>query len=277
MTLLDLFRRDEDPKPWAEGEKIPWNDPEFSRRMLKEHLSQKHDAASRRKRIIRKQVDWIHGTVLGGKKSRVLDLGCGPGLYTAALAGLGHACCGIDFSPASVEYAVKHSPEACTYTLGDIRTTGFGSGYDLVMLIFGEFNVFRPRDATLILQNSFAALGSGGKLLLEIQTFDAVYEMGNQPATWYSADNELFADEPHLCLMESFWNEDQQATIERYYIVDATSGGVSRYASTTQAYSEETLVSMLTGAGFQNVEIFPSLTGKDVSQVSPMIVLLAMR
>ena len=50
ITLTDLIQRDIAPKPWAEGEKIPWNDPEFSRRMLKEHLSQKHDAASRRTR-----------------------------------------------------------------------------------------------------------------------------------------------------------------------------------------------------------------------------------
>jgi len=275
MNLLDLFQRDMTPKPWAEGEKIPWDDPEFSQRMLKEHLSQKHDAASRRKRIIKKHVDWIHRTVLNGQPSCILDLGCGPGLYTAALAGLGHVCRGIDFSPASIDYAVKASPEGCTYTLGDIRATDFRSGYDLVMFIFGEFNVFRPQDATLILQKSFAALQPGGRILLEIQTFDAVYELGNQPATWYSAKKELFADDPHLCLMESFWDEEQQAAIERYYIVDVISGNVRRYASTTLAYHEDEIISMLTRSGFRGVETYPTLTGKNVSQVSPMLVLVA--
>ena len=37
--------------------------------------------------------------------ARVLDLGCGPGLYTTRLAKLGHTCVGIDFSPASIAYA----------------------------------------------------------------------------------------------------------------------------------------------------------------------------
>jgi ubiquinone/menaquinone biosynthesis C-methylase UbiE len=188
---------------------------------------------------------------------------------------LGHACRGIDFSPASIDYAVKTAPEGCTYTLGDIREIDFGSGYDLAMFIFGEFNVFRPRDARLILQKSFAALQPGGKILLEVQTFNAVYEMGNQPATWYSAENELFADDPHLCLMESFWDDDQQVTIERYYVVDAASGGVRRYASATQAYHEKELMAMLTKTGFKRVDIFPTLTGKISSQVSPMIVFVA--
>jgi SAM-dependent methyltransferase len=275
IALLDVVHREMVPKPWEEGEKIPWNDPAFSRRMLKEHLSQKHDAASRRTPTIKKHVDWIHKHVLDGRSSRILDLGCGPGLYTARLAALGHATVGIDFGPASIEYAVEHAPENCIYTLGDIRTTDFGSGYDLVMLIYGEFNVFKPRDARLILNKSCAALLPGGKLLLEVSSFDAVYETGVQPATWYSAKNELFADEPHLCLMESFWDEAASVAIERYYIVDAASGEVTRHAASTQAYTEGDFREMLRSTGFSKVEIYPSLFGKENPSQRELFVLVA--
>lgn len=274
IELINVIHREMVPKPWAEGEKIPWHDPEFSRRMLQEHLSQRHDAASRRTPIIKKQVDWIHDFVLDQKPSRILDLGCGPGFYTARLAKLGHATVGIDFGPASIEYAVKHAPENCSYILGDIRTTDFGSGFDLVMFIFGEFNVFKPEDAKLILRKAYAALTPGGKLLLEPQTFDAVYGTGNQPSTWYSAENELFADAPHLCLMESFWDEEQSVAIERYYIVDAASSAVTRYSASTQAYENEQLTTMLKEAGFYAPEIFASLTGRH-DEFSEMMVLLA--
>ena len=67
MKLMDIIHRQRVPKPWAEGEKIPWNDPDFSKRMLNEHLSQAHDAASRRFEIIEKHVSWIHHQVLQGK------------------------------------------------------------------------------------------------------------------------------------------------------------------------------------------------------------------
>ena len=49
--------------PWAGGGKIPWHDPAFSGRMLREHLSQEHDRASRRFEAIEKHVSWIHGSV----------------------------------------------------------------------------------------------------------------------------------------------------------------------------------------------------------------------
>jgi len=276
MNLKDIFHRNMNPEPWAEGEKIPWNDPDFSLRMLKEHLSQKHDAASRRTPTIKKHVDWIHTFVLEGKPSRILDLGCGPGLYTARLSKLGHATVGIDFGPASIEYAIEHAPENCSYTLGDVRVTDFGSGYDLVMLINGEFNVFKPEDAKLVLRKAHAALNPGGKLLLEISTFDAIYETGNQPGTWYSAADELFADDPHLCLMESFWDDDQAVAIERYYIVDAASGEVTRHSASLQAYENDELTAMLTRAGFQEPDLYPSLTGK-LDKITELQVLVAQK
>lgn len=276
MKLPEIVQRDKQPKPWAEGENIPWHDPDFSRRILKEHLSQKHDAASRRTSILKKHVDWIHNILLENKPSRILDLGCGPGLYTARLATLGHACHGIDFGPASIAYAVKRAPDGCTYTLGDIRTTDFGSGYDLVMLIFGEFNVFKPEDARRILRRAFAALNPGGKILLEPTTFDAVYELGNQPATWYSAEDELFADEPHLCLMESFWDEESSVAIERYFIVDVTSDEVKHFSSSTQAYENDELLEMLAQAEFHNPKFYPSLTGK-ADEMTQLQILVAQK
>ena len=150
MRLLDLVRRSPRPEPWAEGDNIPWHEPGFSSRMLREHLSQAHDAASRRSEKIDRQVAWIHGGLLNETPSRVLDLGCGPGLYAARLAALGHRCRGIDFSPASIRYARERAAtdgSACVYVEGDLRQADFGRDHDLAMLLYGELNVFAPDDA----------------------------------------------------------------------------------------------------------------------------------
>jgi SAM-dependent methyltransferase len=264
-----------DPAPWAEGDTIPWNEPGFSRRMLQEHLSQEHDAASRRTAKIRKHVRWIHETVLARAGSRVLDLGCGPGLYAARLATLGHACRGIDFSPASIEYAVNNSPAGCSYTLGDLRTTEFGSGYDLAMFIFGEMNVFKPEDIRLILGKAHAALNPGGRLLLEVSTWDDVEQKGNHPSMWYSSESGLFSDDPHLCLMESFWNEERSVATERYWIVDPATGRVTRHSASSQAYTTKQYRALLSECGFRKIEFLPSLIGEEPDEPDGMQVLLA--
>ncbi len=155
MKLRDIVERRQPPEPWAEGEKIPWSDPAFSARMLREHLSQEHDAASRRYNVIDRQVAWIHRALLGGRPTRVLDLACGPGLYCSRLARLGQPCVGVDYGPASVAYARAEAEReglTCTYRQDDIRQAEYGIGYGLVMLLYGEFNVFRPAEARNIVR-----------------------------------------------------------------------------------------------------------------------------
>ena len=225
MNLEDIIRRTETPEPWDEGDKIPWDDPEFSRRMLHEHLSQTHDMASRRVSLIEHHVAWIHRSLLAESPGRVLDLGCGPGLYTSRLAALGHECFGIDFSPASIDYAQSNSDQnsnhAVTYRRGDVRRTVYGDGYDLVMLIFGEFNMFSREDARAILRKAHDALRQTGRLLLEVHTHEFVEAMGRAGTSWRSSEGGLFSDRPHLVLNESFWHDQHSVATRRMFVIDA--------------------------------------------------------
>ena len=66
MKISDLIARSPIPIPWEEGDNIPWHDPAFSERMLEEHLTQDHDAASRRVEVIEEQAHWIHDCAVGG-------------------------------------------------------------------------------------------------------------------------------------------------------------------------------------------------------------------
>ncbi len=262
MKLIELIQRPAVPAPWTEGEKIPWNDPDFSARMLKEHLSQEHDAASRRFSVIDQHVDWMHNGVLAGKPARILDLGCGPGFYTQRLAQLGHSCVGIDFSPASIAYAQAQAAANgwdCAYHLGDIRTAETGSGFGLVMNIYGELNVFHPDDVRTILRKAHAALNPGGMLLLEPHTFDAIKAIGKEAPAWSSAESGLFSPKPHLYLEENYWDADSRTAMQRYFIIDAATNEVTFHASTMQAYTNEEYIALLEECGFTDVEILPSL------------------
>ena len=281
MKLLDLVRRSVTPTPWEEGDNIPWNDPDFSERMLKEHLSQTHDAASRRIEKIEEQVEWIHHKVLLGRSTKILDLGCGPGLYASRLARRGHTCMGIDYSPASIAYASDYADKEkldCTYLHRDLRQADYGAGFGLVMLIYGELNVFRPADARSILNKANRALASGGLLLLEPHTCAAVRNIGEQLPAWYSAESGLFSDGPHLCLKENFWDPASDTATIRYFIVDVSAGEVTRYAQSLQAYTEAQYRSLLTDCGFDDIEFFPSLIGvKDATQNGLMAIVTRKR
>jgi SAM-dependent methyltransferase len=263
--LKTIFDRVVPPVPWDEGDNIPWNEPGFSERMLREHLSQDHDLASRRKVTIARHAEWIFDELLGGRPGRVLDLACGPGLYTEALADHGCVCEGIDFSPASIRRASERAAErrlACSYRLADLRDGGFGQGFDLVMLIYGQINVFKPEQARDILLGAVGALKHGGLLLLETQSYDHVHRGGAQTSSWYTAPSGLFSEAPHLVLQEGYWDEASSTRTERFFVVDPVIDRVDRYSLPTVAHHEEALRRMISAAGIEEIRSFPSLLGE---------------
>jgi SAM-dependent methyltransferase len=85
---------------------------------------------------------------------RVLDVGCGTGILTSALAERGSKAVGIDASEAYVAEARRHrSHPEVTYELGDVRHLPYAdSSFDacvstLVLDIIPEFDSGRPGDA----------------------------------------------------------------------------------------------------------------------------------
>ena len=248
--IYDMATRNDDI--WNADYKIPWDEPEFSRRMLKEHLSQEHDLASRRLGWIDQQVQWIHNQILNREPSTILDLGCGPGLYSHPLVRLGHVCLGIDFGPASIDYAREHNPHVsrCEFVLGDIRDVAFGGPYDLAMILYGELNVFSPADALVILRKARASLASQGRLIVEVQAPSAVERIGLSEPSMQELEAGLFSDRPHRCRTENQWLPEQKVTIQTFSITEANDGKKRVYRNTTKAWPDEELIKLLSDAGF---------------------------
>jgi len=278
MRISDIVNRELPPRPRAEGDKIPWSDAGFSRRMLTEHLSQAHDMASRRHEVIDRHVAWIHGTCLGGTRGRVLDLGCGPGLYAERLARLGHRCTGIDFSPASIAHARTQAGLArldIEFLCADIRSADYGREFDLAMLVFGEFNMFSREDAMRLLGAMHHCLKPGGRLLLEVHDRDFVEQAGRKPPRWSAAPGGLFSERPHVLLEEHFWDAAGSTATTRYFVIDADTGSVERYAASTQAYGDDEYGQLLADAGFVDVRELPSLAGSEAGRHEGLFVVTA--
>ena len=210
----------------------------------------------------------------------MLDLGCGPGLYSARLARRGCSCVGVDFSPASIRHAGEAASAEgldCRYVHGDLREQDFGSGFDLVMMIYGQFNVFPRTVGTDLLTKAHAALEPGGDLLLEIQGSEQIMSGGRAEPSWYSTEAGLFSDEPHIVLQDSSWDGDASASTQRFMVIDAATGSVSSYALSNEAYGDADIERAVTEAGFEGFRTYPSLTGRQVDIDSDLPVVVAHR
>lgn len=251
MKISDIANRPDIFTLCETGAKIPWNEPEFSQRMLQNHLAQEHDWASRTKTIIRRHTNWI-AAQLPNPQARILDLGCGPGLYTHMLAQSGYNCVGVDFGPASINYA-REKAQGCglalEYVLSDVRDYQPQGQFDLVMMVFGELNEFSREDALGLLLKVAGCLKPGGKLLLEVQALEAIYGQGQEPPAWEAVSNGTLAEGPYLCLTENAWDELNKRSATRWHVI-RENGAIMSFASCTQGYDVWEFRKLIRDAGF---------------------------
>jgi len=221
--------------------------------MLAEHLNQAHDGASRRFENIDQQVAWIHRTLLSEAPTSLLDLGCGPGLYTERLGTLGHTCHGIDFGPASIQHAretAQREDLPCSYDLGDLRSAPFGSGYGLALFLFGEPSVFSSDQLRSILSRAARALAPGGQILLEPHTEHGVAAIGDEPNRDDTMSAGLFLDAPHTLTSSTEFDAATGVATRQWVVTPADSSVTTTHLAWYQAYSNDVLRALLAESGF---------------------------
>jgi SAM-dependent methyltransferase len=274
-ALRALYARRQPPVPWEDGENLPWNDPEFSARMLKEHLDQSHGAASRPLPEIRGMVHVMMGWLGLGPGSRLLDITCGPGLYAAEFARRGVSVTGVDFGPASLAYARRHCEGLdCRFVESDVRAMDFdGAGFDAAIYIYGQPTVLRPAEFEDVLRRIRRALRPGARLLLEILDYDG-FDKRNT-TWWHTGQGGLWGDFPYLHLGERTWDAGQQAAIERFYIVNLETGAMQEYGLSDQAYTAERTQEILGAAGFGDMGIHPAWDGLALKDAPEWVVYVA--
>jgi SAM-dependent methyltransferase len=274
-ALWRVYRR-QPPVPWEERDNLPWDEPAFSERMLREHLDQSHGAASRRFPELRAQVqrmlEWLHLP----PGAHLLDVTCGPGLYAAEFARAGLAVTGVDFSPASIRYAREHCAGLpCEFIQGDVRETDFSKlaqsrpafdapafdapAFDGAIYIYGQFTVLRPAESRDVLRRIGEALKPGAPILLEVLDFR---HFDKKSSNWWYTDNSgLWGDSPYLSLGERAFDAEQQASVERYTILNLGTGEAQTYGLADQAYTVTQMKKMLKDAGFEQVALHRAWDG----------------
>jgi len=224
--IKELTKQTVKPALYEDGNAVMWTDEYISKQLLQVHLSEHTDMASRKPETIKKTINWLLEQC-GNDKLKILDLGCGPGLYTELLAKRGHQVTGIDFSASSIEYARSAAAEKnldIEYHCQDYTSLDLPENtYDLVLLIYTDFCPLLPLQREGLLQGIKEVLKPGGLFILDYSN-DKNLHNKLSPKNWEAAEKGFWKNEPYLALSDSFLYEGEKVVLYQHIVIDENNG-----------------------------------------------------
>ncbi|WP_350255102.1 class I SAM-dependent methyltransferase [Bacillus halotolerans] len=265
MTKIEkLLEIAKNPEPFEGGTQEIWLDPDRADFVLKSYFDENIPGGSRESGFIDETVDFINKIAPVEKYKKIIDLGCGPGLYSQNLAMKGYDVVGVDFNKKSIEYAISEAKKrdlSIDYWNEDITNIEIENEFDLALLIYQIYCVFSPENRKKILNNVHRGLKSGGLVLLDVLS-ETSYEKFPQNLMWsLSRKDNLFSDKKFLSLYTSI-KYPNKVTLAKNILVFGD-GEIVNYNYWNQHFSIESLEKEVNDAGFTLEKLYADVNGED--------------
>lgn len=270
-TVADLAtfvaRLPERPRPFVGDSAGFWGDPYIRSHILDDHFDDNNDEASRTFDTRVAEVQAILNALGGDNLSsrRLIDIGCGPGLYSELFAAAGLQTKGIDISAEAVEHAKRRAANLpLSYEAADVRTHPFAEDYDCAVLVYGTYGTLHPRERKRFLQRVQRSLSARkGLLVFDVFTKAYVTRREWQSSEWFARRrNGFWHPSLHLVLSQLLWYPEHRMRLQRVVVAPANQRPKLYHLYQTW-YDEATIRRDLSDAGFHIERLTEGIAGPD--------------
>jgi ubiquinone/menaquinone biosynthesis C-methylase UbiE len=250
MNIKEIISKTKKPPIYEKGSAVMWTDPYISQQALQIHLHPDIDLGSRKHTTIKSTVEWLLAQT-NNEQMAILDLGCGPGLYTELFAKKGHEVTGVDFSENSIRYAKQEAQKKgldITYLHQNyLKLDVPENSFDLVTLIYTDLGVLNPDERNILLANIRKALMPGGVFIFDVLN-DKDLDKKVSPKNWEVAEGGFWRANSYMALSESFLYEEEKVVLSQHVVAEENRTEVYRFW--THFFSHEDISNMLSPQGF---------------------------
>jgi 2-polyprenyl-3-methyl-5-hydroxy-6-metoxy-1,4-benzoquinol methylase len=201
------------------------------------------------------EVDQVLALVPLPSGADVLDLGCGVGRHSLALARRGFTVTGVDRTHAYLQEARKRAAQDLldvSFVEADMREFVRPSAFDLTLSLWTSFSYFEAHeDNVRVLRNVARSLRTGGRLILHTMGKEVLARVF-QARDWREVQGTLF-------LQERTVTHDWSHMENRWVLIRDGERMERRIGHWLYAGTE--LKAMLEASGFAEVELYGSFSG----------------
>ena len=223
--VKELEKINERPKPFEfyTADDL-WTDSYTSKQMLSFHLNGNNDVSSRNKAFINKSVKWIISYFNVGSKIKIIDFGCGPGLYTTKLAKMKACVTGIDFSKRSIQYARKIASQkklSIRYVAKNYLEYETSNRFNLILMIMCDFCALSPSQRRKMLAKFYKLLEPGGYILIDVYSLNAFEKREEKSICEVNLLNRFWSKNKYYGCLNTFKYKEEKVILDKYTIIEA--------------------------------------------------------
>jgi SAM-dependent methyltransferase len=240
-----------------------WTEPYVAEQMQPYHLDGSRAIASETTEVIEAGTDWMVRTFNLGAGRRVLDLGCGPGLWTTRLARAGARVTGVDFSARSLAHARETAAReglGVTYLQADYLSWEPDGRYDLVTMIMRDYGAMNPDQRLTILRKVERILEPAGRFVFDVDSMTRFAARREATTLSSSPRGDFWSPNPYFELCSSFVYPAEAVSLDKHTIVEADR--TRRIYNWVQYFSPASLREELEKAGLVIDSLLADVTGR---------------
>lgn len=256
-----------------------WDNEHISKQMLEAHINPNWDAASRKAETIEASCKWIISLLNLSKNNKVVDFGCGPGLYCSKLSEYGLHVTGIDYSKRSIEYAKNEAIRnnlSIEYIYKNYLDVDYCDEYDVAMMIYCDFGVLSDESRRIMLRKIHRALKKKGYFIFDIWT-TSNKELTSSFSNWsVNVKGGFWSPNSYIELIDKTYYNSQNVSLRQHIIIE-DEGKTSVYNLWERCYTLDSIAELLNDFGFEMINVFSDLTGTEYKKGSQTLGVVARR
>lgn len=253
-----------------------WTDEYISEMILKQQLDPSYEGGSRLHSEIIDSVDFITSNIRISGFETLLDLGCGPGLYSSLFCKHVNNVIGIDISKPSLNYALtkaKNERLNIEYILGNINEMNAFPKADIVLLVYSIFGCLSCEKRKELIIKINKCLPINGYFIFDVFSENS-FNNQLERRYWSIEEKGFWSPLSYLLLKQTIINSLQKEVLNRYIVIEE-SLKFKTFLFKEKYFNLLEVNNLLNAFGFTIDLSLGSLTGIPLSKTTKDIAIIA--
>lgn len=221
-----------------------------------------------------------------GEIKTILDMPCGYGRHSLALAKRGHHVMGLDICKPFLEYANEYKARggSLTFLVYDslnmsLLKHNLPNRFDLALNMFFSFGFFeKEEDNISVMEGFYKTLKEGGKFLLHTDVSPEIIKSGNysfhEERTLHSFHPDK-QEHPDKLIIREEYDEEKKRLNGTWTIQEFTGASRTLTPYSVRIYSAQEFKDMARACGFSRVDVYGSFKGETFNPDSKEMIVVA--